>query len=192
MARQLYHIWCDGSYRPRHRTGGIGIVFRDPNDPEEQEISKRLPDLKKDFNHGSDYAELKAAAHALSQVPNDSNVDIRIDCRNVIAWLQARELPKKKAKLPAIKRAFNEAVREVKRLGDVNFIWTSDTTNTNMGRAHILAKVGSSINPDEARRYYPDGKPKGSKRGGVNKKRAQKSGFSKKRKPKHRKRHFGA
>src|SRR5690606_22046180 len=119
-------IWCDGSYRQAHRSLGAAWV-RVSEDGTRTEQSIPLPELKHAHAHGSDLAELAAFTLALDSIEEPRDVEVHMDCRNVIEWLSAGAIrnPGKKSE-PAVMKAFGQALEAKRRMPRVTVMYTSD------------------------------------------------------------------
>ena len=140
-----YDIWCDGSFRQARNSLGSGWLVRAGNDePTEHAVSMEGLD-EKSFPHGSDIAELLAVRCALSGVPENSIVDIRIDCQNVLDWMKAGEIRNKAKKaVPLLMEQFEHARSLVDSMSEVNFIKVSSSgQNPHHARAHQLSRAPS-------------------------------------------------
>ena len=138
-----YDIWTDGSYQSTRRRGGIGAVI--DHNGERRTFSAALPRLRTDqMNHGSDFAELYAFGSALQLIPPKAIIHARLDCQNVIDWLQKGDLTCKKGTAEALSGVFNYAMRGVRRMSQVEFIKASDRSNEGIILAHRLSREGAS------------------------------------------------
>ena len=143
--KPVFDIWTDGSYQSTRDRGGIGAVIDYKG--ERKTFSARLPSLNTNqMNHGSDFAELYAFASALDLIPRKSVIRLRMDCQNVINWLDQRELTCRQATTKeALNGIFRHALRGIRRMKSVELIKASDHSNENMALAHHLARQGASL-----------------------------------------------
>lgn len=138
-----YDVWCDGSFRQARNILGSGWVVRAGNqEPTENSVSMEGLD-EKTRPHGSDIAELLALRCALSTIPANSVVDVRIDCQNVLDWMKAGEIRNKaKQAVPLLMEQFEHARSLVDTMSEVNFIKVSSSgQNPNHARAHQLSRA---------------------------------------------------
>ena len=138
-----YDVWCDGSFRHARNILGSGWVVRaDNGEPAEDAVSMEGLD-DESLPHGSDIAELLAVRCALSGIPENSIVDLRIDCQNVLDWLKAGEIRNKSKKaVPFLMEQFDHACSLVNAMSEVNFIKVSSSgQNPQHARAHQLSRA---------------------------------------------------
>lgn len=141
--KKAANIWCDGSFRDAHRTGGIGIVIKHV-DGQIEEQSVPLPRLQNSFKYGSEIAELAAAAQAMNALPAGINAHIHMDSQSSLDIIEKGQIRMKGREDAAeLKNAFDSAMAAKARLGQVVFQLTSDR-NENMHRAHVLSQTASS------------------------------------------------
>lgn len=142
-----FDIWTDGSYQPTRDRGGIGAVV-DYQD-QRKTFSNRLPSLDTNqMRHGSDFAELYAFASALDLLPSRAVIDLRMDCQNVIDWLNKKELACKQATTrEALQGVFAYAMRGIQRMETVTLIKSSDRDDQNMALADSLSREGAALSP---------------------------------------------
>ncbi len=142
-AEEPIHIWCDGSYRQATQVAGAGWVVRYPGGREETQ-ALRLPPLKNSFNHGSELAELSAAAAAMKTLPEGSRAVLHMDCQSAMTAIEKGILPMRgREDARDLERAFASAVEARNRLASVSFVLTGDHANLNMSRAHRLSREAS-------------------------------------------------
>lgn len=112
------------------------------------EKSAILPDLDKAIKpHGSDYAELYAVARALRDIPSGSKVMLRMDCQNVLDWLDSGKMTRGSKTETILAPVFAQALRIVSEMEFVDFIKASDKNNENMALAHQLSRKGALLTP---------------------------------------------
>lgn len=139
-----YDVWTDGSYRAPTRKVGAGWVIKYGDVVTEGSAS--LPKLSNnDGAHGSDIGELLAFQSALSQIPDHSIVDARLDCQNIIDWLESGAVGKNKRDIPSLMVQFESARQRMACMKAVNLIKVSSTAkgNHNHARAHELSRIAS-------------------------------------------------
>jgi ribonuclease HI len=139
-----YDVWCDGSYRDSHDKGGAGWVIRYQGEFKEGFCA--LPALDKPYRpHGSDIAEATAVMNALSLIPPQSAVLLRMDCENMLQWLKAGRIKSpKKADITPLQDMFAQAHSLAATMASVEFIQITGRNNEQMNRAHELSRRGSS------------------------------------------------
>lgn len=141
--KKATNIWCDGSFREAHKTGGTGWVIKHANG-ETEEHSIPLPPLQNSFKYGSEIAELTAAAQAMAALPQGANAHIHMDCQSSLQMIEKGQIRMKgREDATELKAAFDKAMEAKARLGQVVFQLTSDK-NENMHRAHVLSQTASS------------------------------------------------
>jgi len=144
-AQPPYNVWTDGSYSQAHGAGGAGWLIRSP-DGTEQDGYKPLPPLAKEIQpHGSDIAEIFAVGEALRGVPAGSSVRLRLDCQNVLDWLKAGRIgTQSKRTIPVLSQTFEDALRGVRSMNDVEFIKVGGRTNDELDRVHKLSRQATN------------------------------------------------
>ncbi len=138
------HVWCDGSYRQSHRTGGAGWRIRFPDG---EVISDCQPvTLRDSYNYGSTIAELEAFSSALEELEPGSSVHVHTDCLTLMDFMSKRRLPRNAAQeAPSLVRAFERALAQVDRLGrNVTLEKAADHNNKNLQDVHCLSQKASS------------------------------------------------
>ena len=136
----VYDAWCDGSYREAQKRGGAAWVIR--HDGQISEGSVMLPTLHKTARpHGSDIAEVTAVLHALRAIPLGSVVRLRLDCQNVMDWLNAGALSRKKVDIVPLQDTFAQTHALMTSMKRVDIIKVSGINNEHHGRAHVLSRA---------------------------------------------------
>ncbi len=142
MSKNLYNVWTDGSYRNK-KAGGGWIIS---GGGEVHEGSSSLSELEDgDLPHGSDISEVLAVVGALREVPQKSNVSLRLDCQNVCDWLSKGKITTaSKHSAPTLTQLFDEAVVLIGGLGSFSVERVSGKQNEKLNRVHTLSQIASS------------------------------------------------
>jgi ribonuclease HI len=137
------HVWCDGSYRPSHRTGGAGWRIRYPDG---EVISDCQPiTLRDSFNYGSTIAELEAFSNALEKLEPGLSVHVHTDCLTLMDYVSKRKLPDRMRSVPSLATAFERALAQIDRLdGNVTLEKAADRNNKDLQDVHCLSQKASS------------------------------------------------
>jgi ribonuclease HI len=135
-------IWCDGSFRPDYST--LGIAWALATNAGLADDLATLPGLQRNHKQGSNVAELMAVAQALSNLPDENDVIIHLDCTTIIEWLKNGKLnAKEKRWPPALTKAFKQALLNTSRMKRVEIVYTSATDCPTMSLVHAMSREAS-------------------------------------------------
>jgi ribonuclease HI len=140
----LYNVWTDGSYNHSYEVGGAGWLIRHGEDADREgwRVLKNFPNDAK--AHGSDAAEIFGVGCALQDIPNGSTVKLRLDCQNVIDWLNAKKITSKSiVQVRFLGDIFAYAMQGVARMESVEFIKVGGNSNADLKRVNELARGAS-------------------------------------------------
>jgi ribonuclease HI len=148
MGNSVYNIWSDGSFREGKSgpTAGAGWVVE--HEGIHASGSRRLAPIPREAKaYGSDIAELQAVTLALSfaNVQPGSIVRLRMDCQNVIDWLETGRM-KSKNQPTFLENSFAQALNAMAGLERLEIIKASDRNNSNMKKANDLARTAAKAN----------------------------------------------
>ncbi len=140
-ARNIYDVWTDGSYRSESAAGGSAwlIIHQGVQTTGTREIPKLEKAAKA---HGSDIAELVAVSGALSNIPPNSSVHLRLDAQNIIDWLKAGRISSK-AEVVSLQQAFEQAMKGVQSMSSVEITKVSGKRNENLNLVNDLSRKTS-------------------------------------------------
>lgn len=141
----LQQIWTDGSYRPAHGTMGAGIIIGVKGNPLNPEVLSIPLSRNYQSEHGSDIAELLAAAHGLERLKPGTHTAAHSDCMNMITWVQKGSITTPKKTLDSgVVEAFRRVMQAISPLGSFQISYASADTNRNMGLAHDESRKAST------------------------------------------------
>lgn len=146
MSNSWHNVWAGGSFRQQYGRSGAGYLIIDPRGIKTEKFLT-LPGLKREFlPHGSDIAEMSAAAYALEFIYSNATrarVRLHLDCENVAEWLQEKRITsKKKQGIPPLQAQFDRAVSFMKTMAEMEIVKVG-RKNPNLQIVDRLAQTAS-------------------------------------------------
>ena len=140
----VYDIWTDGSFRPATGAAGGGWIVRHKDHIREGE-SAALHLRGQERAHGSDVAEVFAVASALRGIPPGAYVYLRLDCKNVVDWLNRREINiDAKKNVKTLCHLFGDVMSMAETFENFHAVAIGGNSNAYLDLVHRLSKQASA------------------------------------------------